>query len=65
MRRLPTRADHPAVRRVISSSSRRTAASASGLLTKVMLTSDGVPPGAYRQILVPRGSQRPEWLPAA
>ncbi|MFJ6841603.1 CoA transferase [Streptomyces griseoluteus] len=22
-------------------------------------------PGAYRQILVPRGSQRPEWLPAA
>ncbi|MEV8047527.1 hypothetical protein AB0P02_27360 [Streptomyces griseoluteus] len=24
-----------------------------------------LPPGAYRQILVPRGSQRPEWLPAA
>ncbi|MER7305222.1 hypothetical protein [Streptomyces griseoluteus] len=40
---------------MISSSSRRTA-------DQVRMSGT---PGAYRQLLVPRGSQRPEWLPVA
>ncbi|MEU9924291.1 hypothetical protein AB0H51_23875 [Streptomyces griseoluteus] len=40
---------------MISSSSRRTA-------DQVRMSDT---PGAYRQVLVRRGSQRPEWLPAA